>query len=341
MKIQPDDYVLHQERQGESSKLVSTVLKVISVKGEYVKGLIENMPHLNPVKVEVEASNIKLNFGQNPPKGVAFGVDFEARYLGAKHHDDFGDIHFFTKPSKEAGKALFEGMTKAAKRLDKAGLKGVLDLPVAFEVRKTSSKMIGWFKRSKDPDLLPHRIAYSPAVADDSAQLQQLLLHELGHLVDRHILSKHKEHWAKWIKLYSTSVEPISLSIQDSKQLRKDLFQAVSEEMTLRQWMSSLEVEERRKANLVVAWIRKVHSINSEELDCLLGSQEQERVHDLWPLDVLSVKGTVPLVTEYATKSVAELFAESFCLYLVGKELPKSVNKLIEKSISLAKSELN
>lgn len=335
---EPGDYVLHQERDAETNKVLSCLLKVSSVNEDFLKGIVEKEPHISPVHVEVPLSSIRLNFGAKPPEGTAFGFDLSRRYLGKKSHEAFGDIHFFTKPSKEQGEQLWEAMDKVSTRLGRYGLAGLLDLPVAFELHHPGSKYPGWFKRSKDPEVRPHQIGYR--FLSSESNLRYVLLHELGHLLDMHVLRKHKEHWAKWIRLYMTSVEPLILSIADSKQLRKDLFQAAAEEKDLRKWLASLDVEERRKANLILAWIRKVHSITTDELDCLLGSEEEERIHELWPVEVISVKGTVPLVTEYATKNVSELFAEAFALHLVGKELPKSVGKLLEKSLLIAKAEL-
>lgn len=332
------DYVLQQERNPDTNKVLSYLIKVTAVNDdETVKGVLERNPHINPVHVEVPLASVKLNLGDKPPEGVAYGFNLAQRYRGKKQHDAFGDVHFFTKPSKEEGARLWSAMDKVTSRLSKAGLAGALNLPVVFEVHKPTFKYPGWFRRSKDPDVHPHQIGYCSL---SEANINYVLLHELGHLLDMHILRKHKEHWAKWIMLYCTSIEPLILSIADSKQLRKDLFQAASEEQSLRKWLSSLEVEERRKANLILAWIKKVHSISADELDCLLGSEEEERIHDLWPVEVISVKGTVPLVTEYATKNVSELFAEAFALHLIGKELPKSVGKLLEKSLLIAKAEL-
>jgi hypothetical protein len=52
----------------------------------------------------------------------------------------------------------------------------------------------------------------------------------------------------------------------------------------------------------------------------------------------VSKKDLAPLVTEYATKHVKELVAESIAYHLSGKKLPKEVESLVDKTFSYAKS---
>ena len=337
MSVQQGDYVLYQERN-EHNKVSSSLIKVTSVKNDTVKGIVERVPHLQPSIVSIPTDDVKVNFGSKLPEGVAFGVDLSAVYRGKKSHDTFGDVHFFTKVSKDQGERLWKAFDRVSSKLAKHRLDGLLSLPTAVEVHKPRGKYAGWFKRSNDPDTIPHRIAYT--FQPNVSTIEYVVAHELGHLAEAHILRHHKEHWAKWIRLYNASISPVVLSVADQKQYKKDLLQVASEGLPLKKWLSSLDVEERRKANTILGWIRKVHSLSVEELDTLVGSEEEQEIHSVWPCEVITTKGVAPLVTEYATLNVKELWAESFALYLCGKELPKEVTKLLEKALSIIANEL-
>jgi hypothetical protein len=63
-------------------------------------------------------------------------------------------------------------------------------------------------------------------------------------------------------------------------------------------------------------------------------------VEDLWPEKDVDKNELNPIVSEYACKNPEELFAEAFSFSLVGKKLPKSVGKLLDKTLSYAKDRI-
>jgi hypothetical protein len=64
----------------------------------------------------------------------------------------------------------------------------------------------------------------------------------------------------------------------------------------------------------------------------------KDDIRGLWPLRNIPRKELAPIVSEYATKNHKELFAESFAYLLTGKKLPEPIVRLLEKSISHAKA---
>jgi hypothetical protein len=346
MKIKPNDYLI-AEVQGrateeEASKAPKRYfLKAYKVVDDEVYGFLEDpTPHLKREKITVTKDQVILNLGPTPAKGSVYGFDVSDLYLGAKQHDSFGDVHFFVKPPKEQRAKMSESMDRIARRLRKIGLENLLNLPIAFEVRNKRGKYAGMFHMSKDADKKPHRIELFPDA--DVPSYDYLLAHELGHPLHMVVLKDHRKLNADWIRLYNQSIRPRVIERERVIQLRKAL---AAQEEAPGSWGRALVAEEGDEAKaelkLIFRWISQVHSLTVQELDQLWDEGDGKNdVVELWPTTELKSKDIKPLVSEYSTVSPKELFAEAMAYDLTGRELPKQVKKLLERSYALARIEL-
>ena len=111
------------------------------------------------------------------------------------------------------------------------------------------------------------------------------------------------------------------------------------EEPSIKRWTSSLEEDEdKAAARAILRWLRQNQSVRPFELDQLLMAGNFEEITTIWPKHSIETEQEIdPLVSEYATKARAELFAESWAFYFTGTKLPAAVTKLLEKTISIAR----
>jgi hypothetical protein len=107
-------------------------------------------------------------------------------------------------------------------------------------------------------------------------------------------------------------------------------------------WFREQEDDDKANLKLVFRWMAQVRGLSVRDLDTMWGEEGEgaDKVVALLPSDVIHSKDIRPTVSEYATKNYKELFAESFAFRATGKELPKSVSALLDKSIPVARNAL-
>ena len=101
---------------------------------------------------------------------------------------------------------------------------------------------------------------------------------------------------------------------------------------------STLAEEEALAYKWILRTIQSVHGLSVKELDFLFEAGMLDDIKKLWPVRTIPRKELEPIVSEYATKNYKELFAETFAFYFTKKKLPEPLKRLLEKSMSYAKS---
>jgi hypothetical protein len=76
--------------------------------------------------------------------------------------------------------------------------------------------------------------------------------------------------------------------------------------------------------------------MSPEDLNILL-NQNSKALSAIWPTSA-AISHSDSLISEYAKTSVQELFAEAFAYHFTGKELPKTIKKLLEKTVKKAQA---
>lgn len=334
MQIQSGEYVITRHRS-TTGRDQDALIKVKNVSGDTVFGRLEHDPHIHNKLVEVSVDSVIMNLGSKPHPGKVHGFDLTSLYRGAVDHPKFGDIHFFEKTKKEKREQLFASMTRVQKMYAKQGI-DVTKLPILHEVHPRRGKYAGMYHHSKDLSKHQSRISYFVDACNTDAEMDYMVAHELAHGTDFILIQPNKKACANWIKVYNASIATHSISRADNKALVHSF--AGSESESVREWVSSLGDELKEPARYALHYLRQVRGLSVRELDTLIATGDKDEIVRLWPKVEVDVRSPEKfLVTEYATKNVHELVAESLAFFVLGKTLPELVTTLVEKSFRLAR----
>lgn len=338
MKIEKDDYVIAWS--GKDRKAKTVLMKVTNVSDREVAGVIEKFSHIPTLRRDaVFLKSDCLSLGPNPRGGRAYGCDTGTLHRGKKIHDYFGTVHFFYKPEKEVGADLFKAMTRVGKSLEGAGLGFLLNPEISiWEVMPFhNEKYAGMYTRSRNTEKLPHAFMIRPEIMP-APHYPYVLYHEIGHHLHlEHVTSKKLN--AAWLSLYKETVQEGRVTKEKCKEFLDKLLDQT--EVMPSQFKSVLSEEDTKLYKIVLSHIQKQHSISAKELDVLFEAENEywDVIREIWPVRGVSTKELKPSVSLYSTKSVRELFAESFAFYMTKEQkLPKEVVRLLEKSIQFAKA---
>ena len=276
-----------------------------------------------------------IDLGSNPHPGVVYGQDVTSRYLGSKRHDFFGQISFLYKPSSDVSKKLMEAFDHSASILTKAGLGEPMNSVWEVRSHEIKAKWAGYYKRSKAPEKNPHRFSIRPeSVPVSIMELSYVILHEYAHHLHAENLTGPKIN-AAWVRLFNTSIKLQTIKKEQSQQLL-DLL--IDGEERPSDFKTGLEEDHRNAFNWIIRTIKADHAVSIKELDLLFEAGYKDDISSLWPKVTLNKKDLNPVVSEYATVSYRELFAEAFAFHFTKKKLPDGVTKLLEKSLSFARA---
>lgn len=342
VRFAPDDYVIIGQQKSET-KRVMLLAKVTTTHGdsETFRAAVEDLPHLRDTVAKFKAKDVIVNFGRKPEAGKVYGFDLAKIYLGKRPHDDFNEFHFFTRVGKDIGDKLYKSADRVAKKLSKNGLSFLFGAPCVYEVVPKSTKYSGMYIPARAKQNLPARIQISVGQETlDTASLasyEYVLAHEIGHLVHLMFLRKQIGLNAKWINKYSTTIKPKIVTPAQHKALLHEL--PSHEEDGIKGLLASLEDDDDKvNLKLILKWMRETKGIDLREVDTLIrdGHSSKDVLQEIWPTIPVQSKKLSPLVTEYACKNYKELFAESFAFFLLGHQLPKSIESLMERSLQAA-----
>lgn len=282
---------------------------------------------------EVLPENVVLDLGTDPVPGVVYGHDTHLLYRGSKMHDYFGKVCFFYKPDKEVGQKIWAAFDRAYKILAKHGI-DFADSCI-WEIHPAhKGKWAGFYKRSPKPEVMPHRFSIKPEKMLASEYVY-VILHEVAHHLHMNYLESVKLN-SLWIKAFNTSIKTDPIDKATSTRLFEAL---MGGEDRPSDFKTNLSEEDTLAYKWILRVIKENHNLGIKELNTLFEA-DREEIQQVWPLRSIPKKELKPIVSEYATTHVNELIAEAFAFYLTGKELPPSLVRLVEKSISLIKAKL-
>jgi hypothetical protein len=332
LNIKAGDVVL-VAKSLEKPKL--TCAKVEFVDGEDVGAVdIENM-HIAHLRngFDTKTENVIAIVDPTHP---SYHNKFPAIFQNAIHNADFGSLNWFYAPKDEVRSNLEVAFAKATVALKTRGL-GFIIQPTTcvWEIYPYGGeKYAGYYKRNAKPEKNPHRLAIIPEHTNyDHSWYTYVIFHELAHHLHSEFVHGRQLN-AKWIDLYSTSVPARDILKEDTDRLLKALLE---QEALPSDFKGQLEEEDEEAFKLILKAIKQQHKLGVKELDVLFVAEFNEQIKALWPETVVA-NDLNPLVTEYATKSYRELFAEAFAYYMTGRDLPQEVKELVEESLSYAKA---
>jgi len=338
VRVQKGDIVVASTVESNVNRKNTFLGKVLSTHGASGKIDVAQCKNYHIQKLRViheglrENKHIHLNLGPEPILGSVYGHDISLVRRSKLEHAHLGDVHFFYRPEKQVRESLVRAGNIVAKRLTKAGVARILEDALVWEVKPfTSEKYAGMYHWSLKEDI-PNRIEIFPEKMT-AQDFPYVFLHELGHHIHLNYARKNEQLEAKWLSLFNTTIEVINVPREECLSLLKEL---LGGDVKPSRFKSSLEEDEKKDHYaLILRWIAKEHSISVRDLDTLFRTEKFDEIEYVWPKKtVLAKRNLKPEVSEYGTKNVRELVAESIAFHLCGKRLPSKVEKLLERTFS-------
>lgn len=333
MKTQENDYVICRSVDNANKNFLGQVIKVRK------DGFVvteEKDRHFNPNNIEVENDQLVLNLGEKPPKGKILGFDTENLYRKSKEHPIWGSIHYFRPMHKQLGSSLSVALDKTGDRLVSLGFEKLFDKFV-FEVRAHHGQYSGMYiyvHGEKKPSRLQLNLK-----DDHASEMAYILYHEFGHAIRKHCLNTPGVH-ASWTKLFRTTVQSKPIEASTFKRLLKAIVSVdpeVAKGYTTAELINSTEEDDILAFRMAVRHMTSVYHITIRDFRSLVTAGKFDLIESIWPDTRIEVDDLKPLISEYSTKNVEELFAEAFAFRMVGKKIPKVAADLLEKSLTRAK----
>ncbi len=285
--------------------------------------------------ISVKKSDVVAYLGLKPHPGKVLGCDTTNLFIKTIEHDFWGPINFFVRQDKDTMKSLRESLDRTGSRLTKLGLAKVTENLVT-DIRAKQGKYAGMYRHNRDGRNV---IWYAPIWAESAELLDYVVYHEFGHAV-RHNAVTNLSIRGQWQKLYQRSIKP---TVVDKKTVREILDTILESEDRLPEVLKDFVKDDDEKVlqvKAILRWIKQIHKIGTKELD-LLKQVDTQTLISVWPDRQVDTNLLAPIVSDYSTVNVEELFAESFAFYCMRKTLPERVTSLLEKTLSVAKNELN
>jgi hypothetical protein len=336
LAIETGDTVVAKPNNGKSNK--PFLMKVESISKGIAQGIMLKDSHIAALRgsAEIPLSNVlAVVDGTDPHPGRVFGCDTKTIYQGKKTLPLFGSLHWFYKPSKEVGDGLVRGFNKVEKILKAQRLEFIVDPGTCvWEVYKyDGEKYGGWYKRSRAPDKNPHRLKILPE-GYEPQKYPYVILHEYAHHLHSEYVTGKKLNGA-WIRLYNTSIKVAAIPKEKSLEILDNL---LDQEDLPSDFKGQLEEQDAIAFKWIVKAIQQQHKLSLKEIDLLFEADYKDDIREIWPTRGLTSSDLDPVVSEYATKNVRELFAEAVSFHLTGVQIPKAAINLVEKSLSYARS---
>ena len=320
MKVERGDFILCKP---EKKTLLCEVVKakdgniraIVNDKFRYTKDAF--------TMLKMSSEDVIANLSKDPINGNAYSVKVEPLQKIVVRKP-FGHIYFFRKLNEVDETRLYKALDKAGDRLRKLDL--IEHFPIDIEIRPSKGKFSGmyYYKGGKEDTL--DVMVLKPI---DFSNLSYVVEHELAHhIFFRYVSNKMK---AKWIDLYHKNVK---LSLFDTKSINKMYIKFVDSGLEIRDFESDLDESEQTLFSSIIDYIVSTHRIDTDDINTFVKVGYRKTLKRLSPVHELQDSNVEPLVSEYGTKNVDELFAEAISFYYTNQKLPKSVKSLVKKTLN-------
>lgn len=330
------EYAIGLTRSNEG-KAKPFLFKVTGQNKGIVTGVLTKNSHIQSLKssVEVPIKDVIINLGTDPFPGKVHGCDVTNLYRYKKQHEHFSYLHYFYDASDEVKTKLDQAFTKAYKVLKQARLDFLVqpDTCIWEVLPYHGEKYAGMYMRSKNTEKAPHRFQIRPEIMP-ATEWGYVVYHELGHHLHKEFATGSKLQ-AAWIQLYNSTIKVSNIKKEQSTELLEAL---LSQEDRPSDFKSVLSEEESVVYKLILKNIQQNHSISVKELDLLFEADYRDDIRAVWPTRGIAKKDLAPVISEYSLKAWTETFAEAIAYRLTGKQLPKEVEALVDRTFSFARS---
>lgn len=320
MQVEAQDYVVVSLSKGMA------LGRVLKVGKKAVKTKVYNKDGTTMDVLEIDPQHVRVNYGPKLEGGARVG----SAVVEPKRKSLTSDLFESVSVHRSTTKAEAEELQDAVDSFASAVRKRKLDRGYAIDlqIRPGSSTAGRYFYRPKEETDVIHIRPQELGTPESKSLLRYTLAHEYGHAVWAHSVGAKQRY--VWIELYHEAVQVETSQVMELEGLLHDLEEAGGTSALAR----DLEPELRPLFRQCLSHIKRVHHLDSKHVDLALLNGRDLR--DLWPARVDLGTSSV-IVSEYARKSVEELFAEAFALWFVGSKLPQKVSAALTTTLSKLK----
>lgn len=326
MNPQRDDFIVFYD-----DKRRKKLMQVQNVERNTVYGTLDANRAYDPHNGQCQTKDIICNLGQHPANGSAFGVNIEP-YFRTIRHAEWGDIHLFTRITKEQGQAIMAGLTRSFNDLRKTKLDGLIEAGnLAIEIRPSKGKNQGMYyvrqRRGEAADRMLLRIQEF----NEPDLYREITNHEMGHALTFRGMTRKMQ--SRWVRLYEEFCQFTEHDANDVKRMGARFLNGLT---TVKGFRSTLEDEEAVLFDTCLSQISADYRLNAKDIDLLIESEHADMVKQMWPTSELRYSEFEEALGDYATKNWKEFLAEAFRLRFTKTEFPERIRELINKSIAMA-----
>ena len=300
---------------------------------QLLRGIIQDSQTIDK-QISLQPENILSIFPHKLPQfGKAYNTFVEPRLLVEKL-PRWGNICFFRQLSTTELNNFHQGLDLAYRQFIRRNNLRFL-LPINLEVRNPRGKMVGmWHKPKKQIEqyieINPASFITNPHEPDNRRggpkYIKRIVTHEISHPLYQLYLPDTIK--ARWVRLYHSFVRLQALTRQDLDAVRQDL---IGSKITLRQYRKAAEEETKLFFDAILTWIKDTHHLDSRSLDLLMSQGDD--LQEYWPRSRLHLSEIRIPITKYAGKNHEEFFCEAMSWFAIEEKLPRTIIKLIKRSI--------
>lgn len=321
LPVEKDDYII--VRVGKKNKLCFAHSPKRNT--AYIE---DTMANEEPQTVEYTAETLVANLGSDPAPGKAYGVDIQPHY--GEVQTPIGPMHIYRKMEDDEKEAVTIAIKRIKKKVDEQGLGKVFPF-TRLEVLNAKGKWAGSYSVSFKSGTPEDMVRLHPKILSDQIYNQYIFAHETGHGIWFKFVSEKIR--AEWLEIYNGLTKVSKAKKSEMEELCTSL---VASQQSVREFQRDIEEDELQLFKEALAYLKKHHKLSPEDVNTLL-NQNSKVLASIWPTSA-SFSNSESLISEYAKVSVQEMFAEAYAYHTTGKEIPKSVKKLLEKTLKAAQA---
>lgn len=317
--IQKDDYIIGEYR-GKP-----TLMLVLDEKTKQC--VIERTLILDePEHVKIKEEHVRCNLGQQPLTGKAFGIDIKP-YITTIETEKYGPINIFRVLEENELLRIKKALKEVCALYRQKANTFFLPLN-AINIEPEKGKYAGSYRfRQKGTEALDAMYLHPKSFLDIEYN-KYVIAHEFAHGLWFRSINLNLR--SKWLNLYQ---KRILLSNVTKEELKSICTEIVEYAGSMGDYVKEMG-DDRLKLVLreVLSYFKRYHRMDQRTVELMI-KENSPKIVDLWPT-AAKLTEERPDISEYSLKNVEEFFAEAFANYVLGKKLPKDVQKGIDYTVS-------
>lgn len=276
-----------------------------------------------PQTIDYDEKSLVACLGKRPEVGKVFGVHVEPRRFEKLH--SIGNMVYYRRLSKLEKKAFAKSLDKIVDIFKENGWETIFPI-FRIEIRNACGSYAGSYQY-KVKDAQAHDVMkLHPETFEDVNYNVYVLAHELGHALWFRRVSE--SFRARWLAVYNSYTE---VNNARKKQLDEMLKALIASQVSVREFMRDLEEEDDKSLfREVLSYFKKIHKMSPEDVNLLLNHKSQV-LGEIWPTTASLSVSDHP-ISALGAKNVLEFFAEAIAYRLTGRQMPKKIESLMDKT---------